>query len=211
MEKVRLVESSLAARQGPTAPMRLRVDHGGQVVEVLAQPGEAVQSGQAVLRLVRFDRVLATVNLPTGEIVRKAPTAARVVAAGYEKHPLRGEIIAQTVVNPRLQGQTFIIRIQADGVPLRPGMSVRAYLTSPGSPQKGVVIPRSAIVWVGGRPWAYIEVGKGRFNRREVELDHPTENGWFVSSGFSAGERVVVTGAQTLLSEEFKSQIQASD
>jgi hypothetical protein len=37
------------------------------------------------------------------------------------------------------------------------------------------------------------------------------ENGWFVSEGIAAHARVVVSGAQTLLSEEQKYQIKLLD
>ena len=43
--------------------------------------------------------------------------------------------------------------------------------------------------------------------RRKVSLDHPREGGWFVADGLAGGERVVISGAQELLSEEQKYQI----
>jgi hypothetical protein len=38
--------------------------------------------------------------------------------------------------------------------------------------------------------------------RKEISLDRLTDNGWFVSENLSATNRVVVTGAQTVLSAE---------
>ncbi len=53
---------------------------GGQVVEVLAQPGEAVESGQTVLRLCRFDRLLAKVDLQPGRSAVMPVARARTEA-----------------------------------------------------------------------------------------------------------------------------------
>ena len=75
-------------------------------------------------------------------------------------------------------------------------------------PLTGVVVPHAAVVYAEGKTWAYVQTGADTFLRREVHLDHLTPEGWFVTSGIAAGERVVVTGAQMLLSEELKSQIQ---
>ena len=47
--------------------------------------------------------------------------------------------------------------------------------------------------------------------RREVWLDHLTEQGWFESEGFKAGESVVVRGTRLLLSEEQKSHVRLGD
>src|SRR5262249_56860672 len=86
-----------------------------------------------------------------------------------------------------------------------------AYLPTSSVPQPGIVIPRSALVRFSGRTWAYVEARAGRFTRREVVFDHPTETGWFVTSGFAPGDRVVVIGGEALLSEELKSEIRISE
>jgi len=36
----------------------------------------------------------------------------------------------------------------------------------------------------------------------------PVSGGWFATRGFAPGDRVVTSGSQQLLSEEFRSQIQ---
>jgi hypothetical protein len=45
-------------------------------------------------------------------------------------------------------------------------------------------------------------VSSEQFTRRPVSTDVPVENGFFVGEGFSPGDKVVISGAQTMLSEE---------
>ena len=80
------------------------------------------------------------------------------------------------------------------------------YLKVPGAPLDGVVIPREAVVRTKGAGWVYVsdnDTGES-FIRTEVALDHPTEAGWFVTQGVVAKDRLVVNGAQQLLSIELK-------
>lgn len=76
---------------------------------------------------------------------------------------------------------------------------------------QGVVIPVDAVVWLDGKSWVYVEKDTEHFVRREISTKVPIKNGWFVSKGFSAGEKVVTNGAQLLLSEEFRSQIKVGE
>ena len=55
------------------------------------------------------------------------------------------------------------------------------------------------------KAWVYVPTESGSFTRREIAVDRPTEQGWFVTSGFSAKDSVVISGAPMLLSEELKS------
>ena len=67
---------------------------------------------------------------------------------------------------------------------------------------------RTALVRVASATWAYVQVDAEAFARRNVTPTYAVPEGWFVTAGFTPGEHVVVAGAQTLLSEELKSQIQ---
>jgi hypothetical protein len=90
-------------------------------------------------------------------------------------------------------------------------MSITAYLSIPGNSRTGLVIPQSAVIRYGGRSFVYIQSRQENFLRQEVRIDKPVSDGYAVSEGFHAGDRVVTVGAQTLLSEEFKSKLQPDE
>ena len=52
--------------------------------------------------------------------------------------------------------------------------------------------------------FVFVKVGDELFERKRVEVGPPQREGVFVKSGISAEDRIVTTGAQQLLSEEFK-------
>jgi multidrug efflux system membrane fusion protein len=152
------------------------------------------------------------VSLPPGQPLAGEPKEARLVVLGYETQPLVTRTIwSAPTVDSRLQGQSFLLEVERQGFPLRPGMSITAYLESPGTAKPAVEVPEAAVVRMGDRAWAYVQIAPTRFERRQLEVTMPAASGWFVRSGFEAGDRVVVTGAQALLSEELKSQIQVKD
>ena len=63
----------------------------------------------------------------------------------------------------------------------------------------------------GGKTWVFQQLEPGRFSRREVAVDHTIDRGVLVSEGLKPGDRIVVEGAQLLLSEEQKPQIQVGE
>ncbi len=204
-ETAHLIENSLSATTGPTGPLMLTLATGGDVVELSARPGESVEAGQAILRVARYDLLIARVELPVGENLNPQPARARVVVVGHESKPLSAQTAALApAINPLTGGQAFFFRIASGDLALRPGSAVTAYLALPGEAQKGVTVPRSAVVRLGGKSWVYLQTDKEQFTRRAVENLRPTEAGWFVA-GLNEGQSVVVIGAQSLLSMEFTS------
>ena len=210
-----LIESATVSKAGPTAPVPLVLERGGQVVELPVNSGESLESGQEVMKVAKFDRLLAAVSLLPGQNIDPSVSAARIFVLGQADQALVGERVALApTVDDKTLAQTLLFRLSNGKLGLRPGMAVTAYLASSDHTREGVVIPRSAVVRFSGRAWAYIALTDGKFTRRELSTDEPTEHGWFVASAldrFRSGDRVVTAGAQILLSEELKSQIQIGE
>jgi hypothetical protein len=87
---------------------------------------------------------------------------------------------------------------------LRPGLAVTAHISLAGASRHGYLVPRMAVVHFRGRKYVYIEKEAGVFERRDIEPSEPVDGGYFTTS-LRGDERVVVTGAQALLSEENRS------
>lgn len=101
-----------------------------------------------------------------------------------------------------LTGSTFLYMAEARD--LRQGMRVVGRLVVEGAAREGVVVPAAAVVWHGGKAWSYVQEEPDEFVRREVDTREEVAGGWFNAAGYEAGEKVVVRGAQLLLSEEQK-------
>lgn len=110
-------------------------------------------------------------------------------------------------LDPRLQAPGFLYSTSAHSG-LIPGINLSVFLPS-GPLRTGVIVPYSAVVWWEGKAWCFIETSPGKFAREQVSTATPEPSGWFVSERIAPGTQIVTSGAQTLLSEEFRSQIQS--
>ncbi|MBI3418308.1 MAG: hypothetical protein HY043_23720 [Verrucomicrobia bacterium] len=162
-----------------------------------------------VQALTSQSALLARIDLPLGETLASPPTGARLVTlAGVS---LEADLLgAAANVDPLTQGRGFIFQAKPKELQLLPGEALTGFLKIPGEPLAGVLVPRAAVVRTEGAGWVYrLDGGSESFTRIQVPLDHPNEAGWFVATGISTNEYLVVTGTQILLSEELKASIKA--
>jgi hypothetical protein len=146
-------------------------------------------------------RVLLQVTLPSN-----TPAAQQLlIQAG--QHTTNALLLSPIPrVDPRFQTPSYLYTARAEKE-LVPGMNLVAFAPG-GSQQKGVFLPQEAVLRWQGKSWVYIETDPGSFMRKEVLLNTPLRNGWFIRSELSLGDHVVTTGAQQVLSQEFRSQTQ---
>lgn len=208
--KLELLEQQKSAAQAGLPPLPVAADAGGVVVEMLSGPGEAVESGQVLLRLVKPGHLVARVELPIGVAWADNPYEVRVAAVGDEAHAMGVRLIGQAPrAGARTRGQTWLFAVESEDGRLAAGMPIVAHLPLPGQPLNGVIVPDEAIVRAGGLAWVFTMEEGDTFERHAVKLFSPTEHGWLVTEGLEDDANVVVRGAQVLLSEQMKAQIEA--
>jgi hypothetical protein len=157
--------------------------------------------------VVTMQTVLVRVDLPVGQSLAAPPAEARI-------RTLSGQMAVAKFLNPvasvdpQMQGQGFVFALETNTLALAPGQAVTAFLQMPGDAQEGVLVPRNSVVRAEGAGWIYVlNKGGESFTRRKIPLDHPSEDGWFVTAEIKPADFIVVTGAQTLRSEELKSAL----
>jgi hypothetical protein len=164
-----------------------------------------------VQSLATLQLVLARLDLPAGEVASALPVGGRLILPGTGQPVAARFLGPAATTDPQVQGQGFLLAVTNNPVRLSPGLAIVGFLQLPGEPLRGVTVPEAAVVRAAERAWAYVQSGPTSFTRREINQAHPLSNGWFVTNGVLPNERVVITGAQTLLSEERKSEIKVGD
>jgi hypothetical protein len=186
---------------------QLRNEWGGTIAQMNPQARSNLISA-----LVDHRQAIARVTAPSGEVVDELPASAEVSVLGHERQPLKAQAVYNApAVIPSVQGQPFLLLIATGKFPVRPGAAVSAYLPISNSVAHGVMVPRSAVLRYAGTDWVYREIGRSQFERTAITPVQFTDAGYFVIKDLSPGMRIVIMGAQTLLSEELKSEIQIQD
>jgi multidrug efflux pump subunit AcrA (membrane-fusion protein) len=170
---------------------------------IVVAPGTQRKTDELLLKFPAA-AVLIRVDLPAGERLDQSAPSARIVplsektapvlAVGFDKLP---------TIDPQTQQQGFLlIADQSPTNSLTPGEAVTAFIKTAGEPVSGVVVPASAVLRHEGKGWVYVQTESNQFVRTEIPIDRLMDNGWFVPENLSATNRIVVSGAQTVLSAE---------
>ncbi|HPE31372.1 MAG TPA: hypothetical protein PLV61_09270 [Parvularculaceae bacterium] len=126
--------------------------------------------------------------------------------------PVMGAVIGRAgAADPRMRTLGVMAIAKGAGVEFLPPGAAFEGRISGGGEMSGVVIPRSAIIRLDGANWAYVQTGDAEFERREISGAVKTQEGWFVAQGFSAGEKLAVKGAGSLLGVERADESAESD
>jgi multidrug efflux pump subunit AcrA (membrane-fusion protein) len=145
--------------------------------------------------------VVLLVTLPAND---GASAPAHLTVDGPDGQPVSARrLSASPQGDPAVQGNPYFY---AAGSALPVGTRTTAHVPLGEKSTQGLLIPASAVVWYGGQPWVYVRTASDRFTRRYVPSALAIDRGFIVTSGFRAGDDVVIRGAQLLLSEELRPQ-----
>jgi len=167
-----------------------------------------VDESPMIRELIERQSFLLQITLPPG-VVLAIPPATAAIETGKAARAEITFVSSATRIDPKIQGVSFFYTAAAESGVL-PGMNVLAFMPS-GKLIEGVAVPASGIVWWQGRAWVYRRTGRETFTRVAVATDLPAPGGGYVANDVAKDAEIVTRGAQLLLSEEFRAQIQVEE
>jgi membrane fusion protein (multidrug efflux system) len=147
---------------------------------------------QSTAELLRLRRSLGTGKLSTdGKNGRKV----RILLEDGTLYPMQGTLQFRDVtVDPATGSFTLRIVVPNPRHMLLPGMFVRAVVEE-GIAEKAILVPQQGVSRnPKGEPIALVVDEAGTVRQRMLKLDRAMGDKWLVSSGLSAGERLIVEG-----------------
>jgi hypothetical protein len=167
-----------------------------------------IEKSPLITRLIERQEFLVQVTLPPRMVIGEPPRVA-AIDMGQNLRAAITFVSPATRADPQIQSLSFFYTVPAESGVL-PGMNVLAFLPV-GAAAEGVAVPAEAVVWWQDRAWIYRRTGPEVFVRNQIATEHPAPAGGFVIKDLPGGAEIVTRGAQFLLSEEFRAQIQVGE
>ena len=168
-----------------------------------------VERSPQVVKLIERDQFLIQRTLPPGIVLSEPPRAALAQAPTRNANIDLEYASSATRTDARIQGLSYFFVAPGDSG-LLPGMNTIVYVPS-GKTYEGVFLEDTAIVQWLGRSWVYLRTGPDTFKRHPISTDQPVSDDDYLVQDIPPGSEIVIRGAQALLSEDAKSELQGGD
>ncbi len=212
-EQVKVAESQIVVTETALDDMIIRAPFSGVAISKDAQPGEMVSPVSAgggftrtgICTIVDMRSLEIEVDVNESYINRVTPgQAVTAVLDAYPDWPIPARVIT-TIPAADRQKATVLVRIGFDALDPRllPDMGVKVTFLrevdqAAAPAARGVaLVPRSAVRGSGGASYVFV-VRQQTVERRAVQTGGVDGDRLEVTSGLSAGERVVVSPPDTL-------------
>ena len=190
-----------------TAPISGRIGRSNVTVGAIVTAYQPI----ALTTIQQLDPIFVDVTQSTAELLRlrrrledgrlnpdgKNHNTVDLILEDGTAYPLEGTLQFRDVTVDPTTGSVILRGIfpNPEGF-LLPGMFVRAVVKE-GVSEQAILIPQQAVSRdPRGNPMALIVDAEGKVQQRSLTLDRAIGDQWLVSSGLSAGDRVIVEGIQ---------------
>lgn len=183
----------------------------GVVTHLDVTRGQAVDRTQVLMEIENLRSVWVTANVPErdAEKVRKGAFVSIQVASLPDRE-FEGIVqVVGTRVDPKTRSIPVQCLVTETRRQLKPDMFGKVFIGI-GQVRPSLVIPKSALVFEGGKSFVFAKHGDA-FEKHEVVLGDQDANRVVVLSGIEEGETIASKGAFILASEQKKSELKGHE
>jgi len=189
--------SMMGAGKVTGSSITLTAPIAGVVTESVAEPGQRVDAGMALVKVADLSNLALEIPLSTIQ-ARQVAVGQSVTVADSKAS---GRVIA---LLPQLNASQSVLAraslVDPDKL-LRPGQSVQVALAGTSVPQgkqpaQTLIVPAAALVWQASRPYVFVETAQG-FAPTPVQLIRQNASQAEVT-GLATGSRVAAKGVAAL-------------
>jgi RND family efflux transporter MFP subunit len=197
LASVEQARADLAVAETNLAQTIVVAPFSGVVGQRMLNAGSFASNNAPIMVLVGNESEMH-ITVEEGRVGALAPgQAVTFTVAAYPGEKFTGKVVGVAPIGDT-RAHTFDVTILPDQQDSRlmPGMGAQVYVTAAES-NDAVLIPRDAIVQVGGAPTVFVAEG-GRAVARPVEIGIVDEKTAEIVSGVEAGESVITLGQNGL-------------
>lgn len=188
---------SIEASGTPNSRIKIYAPATGTVVEKMADEGKYVKTGMPILKIADLSKVWLMLEMyPEDTTNLKLGQSVSVSIQSQVGKTFEGTVsFIDPMVNSKTQTVKVRVVIPNDAGLIKIGDFGKAkLLSSRGSLEQLVVVPRDSVLMNGANSIAYVETEPGRFEFRKVEVAEIMKDKVSISSGIKPGEQVVASG-----------------
>lgn len=197
--KAAAAQAGLAGNQA--AYTTLRADHAGVIAATLAEVGQVVSAGQAVLRLAQDGEREVAIAIPESQFAGLKVGTLAVVSLwsdGNEAAHLNGSL-RELAPAADPASRTYAARVALRGMDARAALGMTAQVRFKNHDRRDqLIVPLSAIFQQGDQSAVWVVAADHSVSLRQVEVAAYRDNGAVIASGVAAGERIVSAGVHKL-------------
>ncbi len=171
----------------------------GFISSVNVSNGQHVDESSVILNISSKNRVLIEAFVNQSDFQKVSSVYDANFSYGDKK-----ETLSLEEINGKLISNTAFVNDNSTRIPvsfsaqnngrLMPGMFLEAFLKT-GKKENAMVVPLSSIIEEQGQYYVFVQTGGESFVKREVKLANSDGFRTEITSGLSAGERIVTEGA----------------
>jgi RND family efflux transporter MFP subunit len=192
--------ASLRKAQDALGYTRLDADFDGVVTQKWAEPGQVLTAGQKVITLARPEVREAVIAVPDRIAERLSHPNDFAITVDLDRvasMKAAGIRAIDPIADPNTRTRNVYLTLNGPPTAFRLGITVAVTFTRPVAPH--VDLPATAILEKEGKSFVWVvDAAKGTVSQRAVTVGAREGDNIAVTSGISAGERIVIAGVHSL-------------